>query len=215
MINIYIIVNSINNKIYIGQTSRSIQVRFAEHMRDPESGVFSDVIKYGRSIFTYKLLHTCKSEFADQWEHYYICKYDSTNPEYGYNRVSDRAFRWKVGGDNPSQTLQGKERIRRYNKEHQDSVTRGFKEYNNSRKFPVGMLDDCGNIIMKFESLLSACRYLNKPACGTTRIKNVCDRVNAYGKRYRFYGHAWTALNKNVQTNSVDECRMDDELPFE
>ena len=50
MINIYIIVNSINNKIYIGQTSRSIQVRFAEHMRDPE---------------------------------------------YEYNRVSDRAFRWK------------------------------------------------------------------------------------------------------------------------
>jgi hypothetical protein len=75
-----------------------------EHMIDPESGVYTDVCKYGRAVFTYDLLHTCLPQYADQWEHYYRCK---------------------------------------------------------------------------------------------------------------FYGYAWTALNENVQTNSVAECKAEDELPLE
>ncbi len=215
MTNIYIITNTINNKVYIGQTKRSIHTRFLEHMRDPGSGVYFDAVKYGKSAFTYKLLHICKSKFSDQWEHYYICKYNSTNSEHGYNKVADRAYRWKSGKPNPSQTIEGRQRISKYNKENIKSITRGFEVYNEMKRFPVGMIDMNGNIIMEFKSLADACRYLNKPMCGTTKIKQVCDRFNINGKRSKFYGYAWTALNKNVQTNSIDECRAEDELPSE
>lgn len=215
MTNIYVITNTINNKVYIGQTKRSVHTRFLEHMRDPESGVYPDVVKYGKFVFTYNLLHICKSEFSDLWEHYYICKYNATDAEFGYNKIADRAYRWKVRKPNPSQTVEGKSRISKYNEEHIESVTRGLKAYNEMQKFPVGMLDTSGNIIMKFESLAEACRYLKKPLCGTTRIKQVCDKLNKNGKRSKFYGYAWTALNKNVQTNSIDECRVEDELPSE
>lgn len=211
MTSIYIITNTINSKVYVGQTSRSVHTRYTEHMRDPESALFADVSKYGKYVFTYKIIHMCKSEFSDQWEHYYICKYNATNPDFGYNRVPDRAFRWVRGGINPSSTDSGKERIRKYNLAHIDSITSGFKVYNNSRKFPVGMLDSNGDIIIKFESLADACRYLKKPLCGTSRIKQVCDTFKKNGSRRKFYGYAWTALDKNVQTN----CKMEDELPSE
>lgn len=215
MTNIYIITNTVNNKVYVGQTRRDVHIRFLEHMRDPESGLYPDACKYGRDCFTYSILHICDNRYADQWEHYYICKYNSTDSSLGYNRVADRAFRWKSGKFNPSKTCEGKKRISDFNRDHKELITAGFVRYNNSRKFPVGMLDDTGNIIKRFDSLLDACKYLNKPSCGTTRIKQVCDKFRRNGKRYKFYGYSWTALNENVQTNSYDECRVEDELPLE
>lgn len=214
-IHIYKITNRKNGKVYIGQTYRNVHTRFMEHMIDPESGVYADVREYGRCAFTYETLHTCLPQYADQWEHYYICKYDATNPMFGYNRTSDVSFRWARGGTNPSKTEKGKQRIRQFNEEHLDQITRGFRKYNDSRKFPVGMIDDSGEIVMTFESLNAACKYLNKPPCGCTRIKNVCDTFRHNGKRYKFYGYAWTALNENVQTNSIAECKTEDELPSE
>ena len=214
-INIYKITNTINGKVYVGQTYRKIHTRFMEHMIDPESGVYEDVCKYGRDAFTYELLHVCQSQYADQWEHYYICKFNATDAEFGYNKIDEAHYRWHNGGFNPSKTEEGKKRISEYNKNHMDTITKGFVEYNESKRFPVGMLDDFGNIIKTFNSLSDACRYLEKPLCGTARIKDVCDKVKSNGKPYRFYGYGWTALDKNVQTNSVKGCKAEDELPSE
>ena len=214
-INIYLITNTVNNKVYIGQTYRKIHTRFMEHLIDPESGIYADVCKFGRGVFKYELLRICKPEYADQWEHYYICKYSATNPDFGYNRTVNTAYRWLSGKLNPSQTKEGKQRISEYNKSHMDQITKGFRAYNESRKFPVGMVDDLGQIIMTFESLNAACKYLNKPPCGSTRIRLVCDQFRKNGKPYKFYGYAWTALNKNVQTIPCVGSRSEDELPIE
>lgn len=214
-IHIYKITNTMNQKVYIGQTYRKVHTRFMEHMIDPESGVYEDVCKYGRAVFIYELLHICRPQYADQWEHYYICKFNATDPDFGYNRTTGVSYKWESGGTNPSKTVEGKLRIKEYNEAHKEEILKGIMAYNDSKKFPVGMIDDSGNIIKTFESLNAACRYLNKPVCGSTRIKNVCDTFRKNGKRYRFFGYAWTALNKNVQTNSVEESRTEDELPSE
>ena len=215
MINIYIIKNLVNNKVYIGQTKRTIHVRFLEHSRDTGSALYNDMCRYGRSSFTYELLHTCKDEYATQWEHYFICKYDATNPTFGYNKIAGGCFKWVKGGANPSKTFEGRKRISINNRNNIDRITIGFRCYNNYRKFPVGMIDESGHIIMRFESLLAACNYLNKSACGTTRIKQVCDKFNKNGKRAKFFGYSWTALNKGVQTTTNNVGKTEDELPFE
>lgn len=214
MTNIYMITNTINNKVYIGQTRRDVHTRFMEHTRDSESGVYPDAIKYGRSAFVYSILRICDDRYASQWEHYYICKYNSTDPHIGYNKVAYKAYKWEKGKCNPSKTEYGKARIRKYNKEHSDTVYSGFVRYNNSRKFPVAMLDKNDNTVMTFDSLLSACRYFSVTKNYATKIKSFCDKYNKNGTRCRFLGYYWTALNKNVQTNSIDECRVEDELPF-
>lgn len=212
---IYLIRNSINNKIYIGQTRRNVRYRFMEHGRDNESALYEDMCKYGRESFTYEVLHICKDEYANQWEHYYICKYDATNEMLGYNKVDGVAYRWVKGGFNPAHTQKERERIHNYNIEHLDIITKGFKSYNESRKFPVAMIEQDGNIIRTFESLSDACRYLCMANCNTSKIKQVCDVFNKYGKRAKMYGHYWSALNKDVQTNTEDVRKAEDELPSE
>lgn len=211
MTSIYLITNLINNKVYVGQTKRNVHTRFVEHSNDSGSALYKDMLKYGKNSFSLEVLHICLDIYANQWERYYICKYDSTNPSYGYNKISEAHYLWKPGGENPSKTEDGKARIRIYNKEHPNIVLSGFRAYNNSRKFPVAMLDEQGNILKEFQSLSDACIYLNKGLYGTTRIKSVCDKFNKNGKRAKFFGYSWMSLSKGVQTNR----KVEDELPLE
>lgn len=211
MKSIYLIENTINGKVYVGQTKRKVHVRFFEHRLEIGSPLYYAMQEFGIDKFTYKILHICNDQYSDEWEHYYICKYNSTNKEFGYNRIDTARFIWKKGDPHWAKTIEGKKRISENNKRNLDRVTRGFKNYNNSRKFPVNMLDENGNVLKTFDSLLDACKFLNKPSCGTTRIKNTCDKFNKNGKRARFFGYSWSSVNKGVQTN----CKTDDELPSE
>lgn len=86
---IYIITNSINEKIYIGQTIQSLKSRWQEHCRRPSSKAEANmrikraIFKYGKENFSIKELERCKVEELDKKEKYYISLYDSI--EKGYN----------------------------------------------------------------------------------------------------------------------------------
>lgn len=93
---IYIIKNTINSKIYIGQTKNSVKQRWQEHLRHAQYG--SQVInramkKYGVENFYVETLEICNIELLDYREMYYIDLYDATNKSKGYN-VS-------IGGNTP------------------------------------------------------------------------------------------------------------------
>lgn len=87
---IYIIRNDVNDKVYIGQTKRSIEKRFQEHTR-PSSAKKSLVLdkaiqKYGADKFHVELIQDgfrTKDEL-DAAEISYIQSYNSRVP-YGYN----------------------------------------------------------------------------------------------------------------------------------
>lgn len=215
MTNIYLITNINTGRVYVGQTKRKVHTRFMEHGRDVTSALYSDMKKYGRSAFKYETLHICADKYAAQWERYYICKYNATNPSCGYNIVKGVRFLWEKGSFNPAQTQKEKERIRKYNMEHKDTILKGILAYNESRKFPVAMLDSNGNILKTFNSLSEACSYLNKGVGGTSRIKNVCDKFNKNGKHSKFFGYAWSAIDKGVQTTTKDVGKAEGELPSE
>lgn len=102
MSSIYKITNLINNKIYIGYTSRTIERRFYEHKRDSfsksdksqNSCLHQAIKKYGKENFIIEeILNFNESE--QDWrelEQYYISFYNSLAPN-GYNIL--------VGGDSP------------------------------------------------------------------------------------------------------------------
>lgn len=86
---IYRITNKINNKIYIGQTTQGLQVRWARHVisarNKADNYVFHNAInKYGPENFITEVLEYCTPEELNEREKYYIELYNSLVPN-GYN----------------------------------------------------------------------------------------------------------------------------------
>ena len=82
---IYKIVNSINDKVYIGQTVHSLKNRFEQHCKCSTSKLGKDVLIFGKNNFKIQLLNdsaTSNKELS-LLEDSYIKTYDSINN--GYN----------------------------------------------------------------------------------------------------------------------------------
>lgn len=86
---IYKITNLINNKVYIGQTIHSFIKRYTKHFNIHNEHMIYSMIKYGKENFVVEILEKNKSEKElNELEVYYINKYQSNNPKYGYNKTS-------------------------------------------------------------------------------------------------------------------------------
>lgn len=85
---VYMYINKINNKKYIGQTKRSLQARSGKNgIKYKRCCVFWAAIqKYKWENFQPIILKKdlTKKE-ADEYQKYYISLYDTTNNKYGYN----------------------------------------------------------------------------------------------------------------------------------
>ena len=98
MIHIYKITNKITNKIYIGQTSRTLEQRFQEHCRASRNdkylhrSLYAAINKYGIDNFSIEEIEYCEDLMANEREKYWIKYYNSNN--IGYNNSS--------GGENNS-----------------------------------------------------------------------------------------------------------------
>ena len=96
---IYKITNTINGKIYIGQTKQyygktkyGIHRRFQKHIYDATKNegkgcpyLCNAIRKYGKENFVVELLEKTTEDLIDEKEEYYIKKYNSTNTNIGYN----------------------------------------------------------------------------------------------------------------------------------
>jgi group I intron endonuclease len=89
---IYCITNRVNGKKYIGQTVKPVSVRFAQHCRDSKlftTRLYSAMRHYGIDNFEVEQICSCNSlEELNQMEKYYIAKYDTMNPDKGYNMTA-------------------------------------------------------------------------------------------------------------------------------
>lgn len=99
---IYKIINLSTNKCYIGQTRThrlnhkkyrpfGFLGRFKDHISEAFSNkknqsryLNSSILKYGVKNFKCELIHTCKVNELDEFERYYISKYNTKYPN-GYN----------------------------------------------------------------------------------------------------------------------------------
>lgn len=89
IVGIYKITNKINNKVYIGQ-SVNLDARKYDHFERPESkhmhGVIDKEIRNcGKENFDWEILIECSQEELNYYEKYFIERYNSTDPNYGYN----------------------------------------------------------------------------------------------------------------------------------
>lgn len=80
---IYLIENDINDKKYVGLTTRNISIRWREHLRHSDQYIDKAIQKYGREHFSIIELEECDDSVLDEREKYWISFYDSFNN--GYN----------------------------------------------------------------------------------------------------------------------------------
>lgn len=83
---IYGIINLVNSKIYIGQTTQSLKQRFNQHAR-AKSYIGNAIRKYGKENFVYELIEECATaERLDERERFWIAEFNCVYPR-GYNRT--------------------------------------------------------------------------------------------------------------------------------
>ena len=88
---IYIVINKINKKVYVGQTINSLPNRKKSHyyeMRtNRDNNHFHNALrKYGKNQFNWFILKKCENlEELDVWEKFYIKVLNSQNKKYGHN----------------------------------------------------------------------------------------------------------------------------------
>lgn len=112
---IYLITNTENSKVYIGQTIRTAVRRFSQHRNNLNRLCHSNPHlqaawnKYGADAFTFEVLDTAVTlNGLNAKEEYYIQLYESSNPQFGYNK--------RAGGLNGNHSEETKRRIGRANR---------------------------------------------------------------------------------------------------
>lgn len=94
---IYKITNTVNGKVYIGQ-SVDIEQRFADEIKKQRVNkhLKNAFNKYGIDNFTFETLLECPTNQLNDEERRFIAQYDSANPAHGYNRThgGKNAYAW-------------------------------------------------------------------------------------------------------------------------
>lgn len=99
MVGIYLIKNTINNKVYVGQAT-DIERRWTEHKRKYSLEKNKNIIlykafkKYGLDNFTFEVIEECKKEELDERETFYISLYKS----YAFREDTNGYNMTEIGG---------------------------------------------------------------------------------------------------------------------
>ena len=199
---IYKITNTVNGKIYIGKTERTVEERFLEHLRDSDKRIFekrplySAIRKYGKKAFVVETIE--ETDYPEERETYWIEYYQSF--KHGYNatlggdgkRYLDyelivEVFK-NVGNASKTASLVGCS---------VDSVLEVVKKYKlgeyyhwNHGNKPVNQFSLNGEYIMTYGSAFEAAKGIGKITStsngATSHISDVCK-----GKRKTAYGYIW------------------------
>lgn len=88
MTKIYKITNTATGKIYVGQTTKTLEERLNRHfytsnVEGRQQKFYKEILDYGRNSFVIELIEECPDEYADTVESYWIYKLDTIKN--GYN----------------------------------------------------------------------------------------------------------------------------------
>lgn len=101
---VYMISNDINNKVYIGQTTKSLEERFYEHCTYGLSKISSAIKSIGKEHFSISLLDDTAKDLDEltEKEAFYIREYDSIKN--GYNSKEACRSNGKIANPKPHYT---------------------------------------------------------------------------------------------------------------
>lgn len=232
---IYKITNTVNQKMYIGLTTTSIETRWKYHKKSakkPKAPLYYAMRKYGIDKFTIEIIEECILLNVQNREKYWIKYYDTfLNKEKGYNQ--------SPGGELSLITLQDELEIIKAYKEYgtiqkvsnilnvdvgrirkillKNGVRiKSAQEHNKDKGFNVYQYDENHNLINIFESVYEAGQWLldnnlsnaknRKNACETIRIALASENNKAKGY-YWEHDENYPESSKQSEINRVKKCK--------
>ena len=196
---IYKIINDINDKVYIGQTRRTINQRWSVHkqMSKTHSNIlYKAMRKYGIEHFSIIKIEECDNNLLNErekyWIKYYNSYYNGYNMTFGGNDGLGRPSQYEdkvleLYSNNSNMTY---EEIASKVGCHVSRVCRILQKYNVHRQANKSILqyDLNDNFIQSFDNASQAAKSLGKQKGGHTPILNVCKNKPGH---YTAYGYKW------------------------
>lgn len=188
---VYIHINNINGKVYIGQTCQKPESRWNHGEGYKTSPHFYKAIqKYSWNNFSHQVLfNNLTAKEANKLEQQYIQLFDSTNPNKGYNL--------QLGGQNGLHSQETKEKIRQnqlgeknsfYGKKHSEEAKAKIGLSQMGNKHHAAKQVQCIETKQIFDTLTEASIWLKGNSNFRGKISEVCR-----GKRKRAGKHPLTA----------------------
>ena len=194
---IYLFVNNINGKVYVGQTITKFYSRFCCHFGDTFRKVdnlpFHNALrKYGWENFSKYILWQTDGVYdktpenkklvknvLDSKEIEYISKYEANNPEYGYNAT--------IGGNYVPESAHSKEAIEKNNKTRE--------EHHNNHM--IGKTYDKHHLAVKILQYSVDKKFIKEWSC----IKLAEDTlgINIVPRSITCGGYFWIYKNDNIE----------------
>lgn len=195
---VYKISNNINNKVYIGQTTRPIEKRFQRHINDAincklDTHFARAIRKYGAENFHIEVIDTATTqEELTEKEQYWIKKYNSI--DCGYNET-DAAC--KCGGNtykskNKNELCEISEKLRKSKMGGKNPNARAIKMINIETKEEV-----------IFDSIIDCARYLGIKN-GKTSIMNIINGIQTVPYKHKYI---FEYCEMESVSTIPDECR--------
>lgn len=206
MIGIYRIVNKLNGKCYVGQ-SKNLEERIKSHLVSSSSDLLhADMELLGYTNFYGEILQECSVDELNSLETYYISKFKSTDPDYGYNILPG-------GGRDPNYSVSEdtKEKLSKTRKKLYENPE--FKHSTEGSRLIYKDNIQARASGKRLQDLLN-----DGWSLGTTQeYKDNLSRVNtgennpAYGKGYKFAGENNHFFGKHHSEESKQKIR--DHMP--
>lgn len=205
---IYKISNSINDKIYIGQTTYdNIEKRISNYCNEvkwakKERPIISAMRKYGFDNFTFEIIDTADNkEDLDKLERYYIKKYQSLCTQNGYNV--------ELGGNGEGKhSEETKRKIGEAQLGEKNHMWGKRGKDNPSSKPVIDLISG-----KKYDSAIEAAKDLSKN--DASKICAVCrgDRGSAYNKIFRYLDKEGNIIKVNNHPKIKKQQIIDSVLP--
>ena len=203
---IYKITNLINDKIYVGKTTKTLEKRFQWHYIDSKKNkcknrpLYQDINKFGIDNFSIELLEEVENN-PDEREIYWIDKLNSRIPN-GYNIALGGEGKKLVTKEeenkiielyNNNKTIEeikvivkrDLETISNILKKHNISISKGW-EYAAKK---IGQYDDNWNLISVYDNI----KEVEKELSGGNSHGHISEC--AKGKRKKAYGYHWKYID--------------------
>ena len=191
---IYKITNTINNKLYIGQTRKTIEERFQMHIRKAKQHanryLYDAMNKYGYDNFVPSEIEECDDSLLDEREIYWIAYYNTANKQYGYNMTIG-------GGGGDTWT----------NNNHKEETSRKISEHNKGKHNNPEVIQNWIEAARKANIIEINSIELKQDIQNFMSVEDICRKYNIsrrtfYNKCKEFFNATPTEIRGDRLTHS-------------